>query len=144
MSFAKSELGSEWLLAHEQTTAMRTGTALEILTNVCTGSAVGYTVKQANETASISDRLLVPNNFLVGTMTCILGLVFVLFTAELLICLAYREDKKEGMRGSRHESEQFRLINTEHVMECKLLREAKLVDEVRHDIGIVLCETCER
>lgn len=101
-------------------------------------------MEQADQSAGVCDCLFVPDHFFLVTVSIVLGLVLVFLAAELLVCLAHGKDKKEGVGRSRHESEQLRLIDAEDVMECELLREAKLVNEGRHDLGVVLCETCQQ
>lgn len=99
-------------------------------------------MEQANQPAGICDCLLVPNHFFLVTVSIVFRLVLVFLAAELLVCIAHWEDEEESMCRSGNESEQLWLINAEDIMECELLREAKLVNQSRHDLGVVLCETC--
>jgi hypothetical protein len=86
-------------------------------------------MKQSNQATSIANGLLVPYNFFLSTMTVILRLVAIFLATELLVCLAYWKDKKEGVGRPRHKSEQLGLVDAEDVMECELVRKPKLVDE---------------
>ena len=114
-----------------------------LLTDVCSCCSVGHAVKQPDQTTGIPDCLLVPDYLFSGAVAVVLGLVCVLVATELLVCVAHREDQKEGMGGARHKGEQLGLVNAEDVMEGELLGEAKLVDKRGHDLGVVLCKTCE-
>lgn len=98
-------------------------------------------MKQADQATSIPDCLFVPDNLFLGTVTLVFRLVFVFLTTKLLVCLAHREDKEEGVGRSRHESEQLRLVNAEDVMECEFLRKTEFVDEGGHDLRIVFCQS---
>ena len=86
-------------------------------------------MKQSNQATSIPNGLLVPYHFFLSTVTVIFRLVTVFLATGLFVCLAHWKDKKEGVGRPRHESEQLGFVDAEDVMECELVRKAKLVDE---------------
>ena len=100
-------------------------------------------MEQSDQTTCVADGLLVPDDLLTSTRACILGFVLVFFAPKLLICLAHGEDKQQGVSRARYEREQLGFVDAEHVVEGKILRKAKLVDERGHDLGVVLYKTCE-
>ena len=98
-------------------------------------------MEQSDQTTCVADCLLVPDDLFTSTRACILGSVLVFFASKLLICLAHGKDKQQGMGRARYECEQLGFVDAEHVVEGKLLRKAKLVDERGHDLRVVLCKT---
>lgn len=95
-------------------------------------------MEKADQTTGIANCLLVPDDFFFRAVALIQRLVFVLLNTELLVGLANGEDEEQGMGRAGHEGEQLGLVDAEDVVECKLLRQPKLVDESGHDFWVVL------
>jgi hypothetical protein len=74
-------------------------------------------MQQTNQPTRIPNRLLIPNDRLLGPLPCILNPIFIFFKAELFISFRDREDEEEGEGGARNEREKGRIVDRENVME---------------------------
>lgn len=110
-----------------------------LLTNVCACRAIRDCMEQANQATGVADSLLVPNNLFVRAIALIFWPVFVFLDAELFVCLAHGKHKEEGMGRPRYKGKEFGVVDTEDVVEGKLVRQTELVNEGRHDLRVVLC-----
>lgn len=95
-------------------------------------------MEQANQATGVADSLLVPNHFFVRAMALIFWPIFVFLDAEFFVRLAHGKHEEEGMGRPRYKGKEFGVVDTEDVVEGKLVRQAELVNEGRHDLRVVL------
>ena len=96
-------------------------------------------VQQADQAAGVADRLLEPDDRLVGPASVVVGLGGVFVAPEALVRVVDGEDEQEGVGRAWHEGEEVRVRDAVDVVEVDGRGESELVDEIRHYFGVVFC-----
>jgi hypothetical protein len=96
-------------------------------------------VQQSDQATGIANGLLIPNNLLIRPVALVLGTVFILLNAELLVCLTDGEHQEQGVGGAGDKCKQLWLVDAEDVVESQIRGQTELMDQRGHDLGVVLC-----
>lgn len=109
-----------------------------MLTDQVPSRTVRNSMQQSHHTARVPDSLLPPNHRLLLACAFVLidGIVFC--HAVAFIGSAYREDEEQGERRSWDECEQVWIGEGVDIVELEGWRDAELVDEVGHKLGVGL------
>jgi hypothetical protein len=94
-------------------------------------------MQYANQTASISNCLLVPYNRLARTFAFIDSPVGIFFHPESFVGFGNREDEEERTSRTGNECEEVGVVDGEDVMKRESGGETKCVDQRGHDFGVV-------
>lgn len=86
--------------------------------------AVGYTVKKADEAASVADGLLVPDDLFIGTVALVLWAICVLLNAELFIGLTHGEYEEQSVGWAWNKGKQLGFVDAEDIVKRQFLGKA--------------------
>lgn len=95
-------------------------------------------MKESHQSASIPDRLPEPNDRLSTPVAPVVLDQAVLGHPVALVHGAHGEDEQDGEGRPGDEGEEFGVCEGVHVVDLEGLRDAELVDEVRHQLRVCL------
>ena len=90
--------------------------------------AVADSVKDANQTTRIANRLLIPDDWLLPALAFILCVTGIFLHSICLVGFADREYEEQGACWTRDECEHFGIVDTPDIVEGKSWRKAKFVN----------------
>lgn len=95
-------------------------------------------MQQAHEPAGVAYRLAEPDDGLAVAAARVLGQGGVLGEAVALVGGRDGEDEQQGEGGARDEAEHVGVVEAVHVVDAQLLGQAKLVEQVAHQLRVGL------
>ena len=101
-------------------------------------------MQQADQTASIADGLLVPDDLFARPVSLVVLFRLVFLHTESLVRVGDGEDEEERIGGAWHEGQQLRLVDAENIMERQLPGQPQIVHQRRHDVGVVFWRDSEQ